>query len=631
MAKNKKSPRRKKTASSTAPSLSPLAAQHILERALHAQQARDFATAERLCKQVLRSNPAHGDALDVLGVVYLLSGDAESARKMLTRAVKAAPGSVQAHVNLGIALTRTGDGVGALAAYRAALQIDPNYADVHFRLGNLLADTGDNRNAIHHLERGLVLHPGRRGGYNDLGIALTGDGRHMDAVAAYRKGLTADPNDSGALNNLGLALTELGDIDAAIDVFARAVTSAPDNPSIRYNLFEALDQRHKIDALRQALADAEARIGAHPLYALARANLAMRDKDDAAARDALLAVDPVRDAPRIHDPKFWPRRAQMLGDLYDRLDAPQLAMAAFADCNRLMALHAMPGGVDKTAYTGRLSRLQAYFSSSVPTTWAPLVADDDRPDPVFLIGFPRSGTTLLDVVLRGHPDIASLEELPMISAVAHFLDKMPGGEPGGLTSLSRDNLLLLRNTYFAALDEHLPETARRAAVVIDKLPLNMVDAGLIHRVFPDAKFILAVRHPCDCVLSCYMHAFKLNSAMANFLNLEDAARLYDQVFTLWETYRQGFPLKVHTVHYENLIGDLEGTVRPLLAFLNLEWDSGVLDHVGTARKSRINTPSYNQVVEPLYKRAQGRWTRYADALQPVMPLLDPWISHFGYT
>lgn len=630
MAKNKKSPRRKKTASSTAPSLSPLAAQHILERALHAQQARDFATAERLCKQVLRSNPAHGDALDVLGVVYLLSGDAEAAAKMLTRAVKAAPGSVQAHVNLGIALTRTGDGDGALAAYRTALQIDPNYADAHFRLGNLLADAGDNRNAIHHLERGLALQPGRRGGYNDLGIALTGDGRHADAVAAYRKGLAADPNDSGALNNLGLALSELGDIDDAVEIYTRAVASAPDNPSIRYNLFEALERRHKIDALRLALADAQTRIGAHPLFALARANLARRDKNDVAARDALLAVDPVRDVPHIHDPKFWPRRAQMLGDLFDRLDAPQLAMAAFADCNRLMARHAMPDGVDKIAYSDRLSRLQAYFSSPAPSTWAPLVAPDDRPDPVFLIGFPRSGTTLLDVILRGHPDIASIEELPMISAVAHLLDKMPGGEPGGLASLSQDNLLLLRNTYFAAINEHLPETARRAAVVIDKLPLNLVDAGLIHRVFPNAKFILAVRHPCDCVLSCYMHAFKLNSAMANFLDIEDAAKLYDQAFTLWETYRQVLPLNVHSVHYENLIDDLNGTLRPLLSFLGLDWDSGVLDHVGTARKSRINTPSYNQVVEPLYKRAQGRWTRYADALQPVMPFLDRWISHFGY-
>lgn len=630
MAKNKKSPRRKGAATSSAPRLSPQAAQNALERALRAQQARDFTTAERLCKQVLRSNPLHGDALDVLGVIYLQTGAAEAAEKMLTRAVKAVPGSIQAHVNLAISKAQLGEVDGAVASYQAALRIDPQYADAHFRLGNLLADAGDPQGAIHHLERGLALQPGRRGGFNDLGIALSGAGRIEDAVVAYRKGLAADPDDSGALNNLGLALTELGDIEGAMEVFAQAVRLAPDAPSIRYNLFDALERRHRIDALRLALADADARIGAHPQFALARAHLARRDKDDAAARDALLAVDPVRDAPQIHDPNFWPKRAQMLGDIYDRLGEPHLAMAAFGENNRLMALHTMPAGVDRTAYTDRLVRLQTYFEQAEVSAWNPLNAADSRPDPVFLVGFPRSGTTLLDVVLRGHPDIASLEELPMISAVAHLLQEMPGGEPAGLADLRDDGLARLRGAYFSRLDEHLPAVARNAPVVVDKLPLNLVDAGLIQRVFPDARFILALRHPCDCVLSCYMHAFKLNSAMANFLTLEDAATLYDQAFALWETYRRVLPLKVHTVHYEDVVDDLEGTVRPLLDFLGLDWNPTVLDHVGTAQRSRINTPSYNQVVEPLYKRAQGRWTRYADDLRPVMPLLERWISRFGY-
>jgi hypothetical protein len=161
--------------------------------------------------------------------------------------------------------------------------------------------------------------------------------------------------------------------------------------------------------------------------------------------------------------------------------------------------------------------------------------------------------------------------------------------------------------------------------------LNIGQIGLIHRVFPDAKFILALRHPCDCVLSCFMQTFKLNDAMANFLSLDQSARLYVAAMELWSAYRQKLNLDVHVVKYEDLIQDFEGTCKSLISFLGLEWDDNLYNYQKTALDGgRIKTASYSQVVLPLYKQAVGRWINYREQMQPVLPTLQPWIEAFGY-
>ena len=188
----------------------------------------------------------------------------------------------------------------------------------------------------------------------------------------------------------------------------------------------------------------------------------------------------------------------------------------------------------------------------------------------------------------------------------------------------------LREAYFKELKMHLDQ-ADDGKLIVDKFPLNIGYVGLIHRVFPDAKFILVLRHPCDCVLSCFMQSFKLNDAMMNFLSLEQSAKLYAAIMELWSVYRQKLNLDVHVVKYEDLVQDLEGTCKPLIRFLGLEWDDNLHNYQKTAMdRSWIKTPSYSQVVQPLYKQASGRWTNYRKQMEPVLPVLQPWIEAFGY-
>ena len=200
--------------------------------------------------------------------------------------------------------------------------------------------------------------------------------------------------------------------------------------------------------------------------------------------------------------------------------------------------------------------------------------------------------------------------------------------PKVLDALSGEEVLKLRKIYETELAKNLPEMEQ---TVVDKLPLNICNAALIHRVFPDALFILSLRHPCDCVLSCFMQNFRLNGAMANCLTIEGAARLYDEVLSLWQVLRTALAPSVVEVSYEDLIRDVEGTCRPVIGALGADWSDDLLDHRATARKrGGVRTPSYSQVSQPIYSRAEGRWRNYRVELEPVLPVLEPWIEALGY-
>jgi hypothetical protein len=203
------------------------------------------------------------------------------------------------------------------------------------------------------------------------------------------------------------------------------------------------------------------------------------------------------------------------------------------------------------------------------------------------------------------------------------------GSAENLASLDQPGIEALRDRYFAEVDALAPDAGDR--LIIDKLPLGAINTALVHRIFPDARIVFVERHPCDVVLSCFMTRFVARYGMTNFLDLEDTARFYDLVLGYWHQCRGIFPLAVHDLRYERMIEDVEGTMRPLAAFLGLDWDPRLLDHVATAKsRSYIATPSYAQVAEPLYTRARGRWERYRTHMEPVLPILEPWAERMGY-
>ncbi len=459
----------------------------------------------------------------------------------------------------------------------------------------------------------------------DLAVQHHKAGDLRKAERIYNQILQADPNQPVALHLLGAIAHQVGKDDIAVELITKAVAIKPDYAEAHYNLCYVLEKTNRTEAFREAVGRARRNCPGHPRLSRGEALLLKWDGDFVAARALLEAT-----GEEVADARFLKERAHLLGELCDRLGDTEAAFKYFREGNRRNRDDSEAKHASGAGYLERIEVLSKRFTSDWTTGWRNLQSSDGRSDPVFLVGFPRSGTTLLDTILLSHRAISVVEERNTVRNVRKVLERLPGGYPDGLAELDPDRLAELRRIYFTELDKHL-EPEDRPAVVVDKLPLNIVEAGLIHRIFPRARFLFAQRHPCDCVLSCFMQDFKINEAMANFQDLEEAARLYDKVMTLWQQYRAVLPLEVHTVRYESLIEAFEETLTKVFDFLGVDWDDGVRNYVETAyRRGKINTPSYNQVTQPLYTRARGRWERYREHMQPVLPILLPWARRFEY-
>lgn len=603
------------------------ASDQALAQAMQHHNAGRLAEAEAIYRQVLQAIPNHPVALHYLGLLAFQSGHRDDALTLITQALDVWPEYAEAHYNLGNMLNQMGRPSDAVACYRKALAIAPGYVEALNNLGATLHRLDMFGEAVEIFRKVVALQPERADAHNNLGAALSKLGQLDDAVAVLQKAIALKPEYAEAHGNLGAALKGLENVDVAIDSFTRAIALQPNSVLAHSNLGETLEGSNRIEELRAAVAEAKRQCPQDLRIALLEAQVLMRD----GAYDKARAV--LENAPEQNlEPHYLSAKARLLGEACDRLNDPAAAFAHFQNCNQLTRAMPEAKAVDAARYVAEIDRLHACFTPEWVAGWSPLPpADDGHSDPVFLVGFPRSGTTLLDTILRSHPGIAVTEEIPAVARIKDILRRDDLGYPEALATLDADGLARLRQAYFAELAQHMETTMPRPAIVIDKLPLNVADAGLIQRVFPQARFILALRHPCDCVLSCFMQRFQPNDSMANFLDLGDAAALYDKVMKLWEHYQALLGLRVCAVHYETLLDDFKGTLEPLLEFLGVGWDDALHDYTQTAMKrKKINTPSYKQVTQPLYTRARGRWTRYHDQMEPVLPMLLPWAKHWGY-
>jgi len=263
------------------------------------------------------------------------------------------------------------------------------------------------------------------------------------------------------------------------------------------------------------------------------------------------------------------------------------------------------------------------FVESETLTW-PRSGAFETPPPVFLVGFPRSGTTLLEQVLSAHPSLVCIGEREHLALSA----PEAAADPRALVALTDSDIEAIRAEYWRRIRA---ETDVGKRTVLDKLPLNVIFLPLIKRVFPDAKIILALRDPRDVVLSCYQQRFGMNAAMVQFLDLGSAAAYYDKVMKLGLMCRERLDLSIYEVRYEDVVADLETVARNVSAFLELPFDPAMLSFREVALKRNINTPSGRQVVEPIYNRSISRWKRYENELAPVLPLLHAWAARLGYT
>ncbi|MEJ5977168.1 sulfotransferase [Novosphingobium sp. PS1R-30] len=662
--------------------------EELLPAALDAARHGDLDRARALATEGLgrASDPVPFHAF--LGMLAARDGEPALAATHLRAAHVAKPADVTIACNLIAVLMQTGDDEAALAVASEALaQADPSLRVARYR-GFLAQKLGDFDGAIAAYEHILRQAPDDFETWNNLGNARAGLGDHAGAVEGLRQAMRLDPEAAPVRLNLATALIALDRPDEAQALLEQALHDFPQDPRAAFELYvlhkRAERQEPALAALEAAgsrdpaSADYQLKLGIE--YGLARrtegaerayrraisldpgltdaylglavqyehtnregefAPLAALARDSGADPGAVALIEALdlrragsfepalarmADVPETIEPE---RAEHIRATLLDRLGRTNEAYAAYAAANHLLEASPTDPLARAAALRDKLDGEIALLTPEWRDGWRavePVDArfDQGRPDPVFLVGFPRSGTTLLDTILMGHRRAVVLEEQPPLNLV----DDMIGGM-AALPDLDATAIAAARDRYFV-------EVAKVAEVgpdqlLIDKSPLFLYRLPLIRRLFPRARIILAMRHPCDVVLSCFMSNFRLNSAMSNFLRLEDAAAFYDRAFTHWIRAAELFAPDSRTIVYERLIEDVGAEVRPLFDWLGLEWDESVLDHTSTARaRGLITTASYSQVTEPIYKRAAGRWERYRAHLDVVLPVLRPWVEHFGY-
>jgi hypothetical protein len=235
---------------------------------------------------------------------------------------------------------------------------------------------------------------------------------------------------------------------------------------------------------------------------------------------------------------------------------------------------------------------------------------------------------LLENILDAHPALQALEEKPAVDAMISVLEAR-GPLDAGLANLDEDTTDEVRRAYWQRVARYI--SLRPDARLVDRYPLNIARLAVIQRAFPGAPMVLLIRHPCDVVLSCFMQNFRIMDGTVGFHRLDNGARIYDQVMRKWLEEVEAFAPRLMMIRYEDLVSEYEGTVRQLAGFLQLEWNDRMLDPASHAlSRGRIHTPSYSQVVQPIYTGAIERWRRYRHHFGDALPSLERWIRHWGY-
>jgi tetratricopeptide (TPR) repeat protein len=638
------------------------------QEAIAAFQRGDLDRARGLAEQQLDREPS-APLLHLMGLIECRGGRLESGIAWLRRALQANPDDLASRVMLARALVDSGRPQEALeVASKPAGYTPPELALWHARAeaadaaqeweqsaeawgvmciahpnewpswcnrGLALTELRRWPEAIEALSRGVELNPAQLPLRRALATALSRAGRFHDAADELGRWVEASPDDVENRILFARLLADLGrqdESDAQLDKAARiagapgfeetadtllAIAKKPPNHELDITMLrelaQLLERSNRTEALQVLLAAAEHEGVEREQLGYAAAAAAFREGHTEEARRILL-MSPPEPLGRWHT--LMSRIADALGDAdtaFAEADAANRAQQDFEDWRERGQRHLEFIGALGDAITPQwAARLQA-------------LPPDGRTPPAFLVGFPRSGTTLLDTFLLGHPDTLVLEEIPVVSAVESAL-----GDMRELPERSPIELARARDAYNAKLARHVQSGF--SGLVIDKMPLNMLAAPYLFSVFPDAPFIFAQRHPCDAVLGCFMQSFAPNAGMACFLDIHTAAEFYDAAMRLWTRSREALNLKVQTVVYEQLVADPEPELRPVIDFLGLEWRDELLDHRATAKaRSGIRTPSYNQITQPLTRAASGRWKRHAKHLEPVLPILLPWAERLGYS
>ena len=582
--------------------------------------------AERLSRRILVDVPDHIDAMLSLALSLHAQRRTEDAIAAFQRLTEMQPAVAIHWNNYATILAEVGRTDEAENAWRRAAELDPADPEPRLQVGQILVARKEYLAARDMLLDAFELdrEAPRPRILAANACALAQDFRGCeDLLKPWRDWLPLP--DEHLQFELARLLLLLADAPAAQIVLQDMLQRNPQRAETRVLLArvdERLNLLSEAEALLRPLDTMNLSDGARRQVAQTRAILALRNKDAALARSLLEQAGPVREG----DYSYY----YELGNAYDKLRDPVAAMHALGEAHaRHVAelMHSAPESFAADALP--LPGKERLLTSEEFKKWPPHRAPDARNSPIFVVGFPRSGTTLLEQMLDAHPQLQSMDETPFFEKLAGKLRRHDPRILDDLSVLRQFDVDELRKHYHLMAAERIPR--RWDAQLVDKNPLNMLWLPMIYRLFPSAKFILCLRHPCDVILSCYMQNFRSSVLGAACENLPRLAAAYVQAMRTWLQHVQVLQPDLLISRYEDLVGDFAGQTRRIAEFFELEDATPMLQFDRRAReKTYIATPSYSQVIEPINTKGLNRWHLYREYFEPVLPTLQPMLDHWGY-
>jgi Flp pilus assembly protein TadD len=605
-------------------------------------RADDPVTAERLCRRALEQHPRDANLHSLLGAALMKQGRAALAEPSLRRAAELMPAAAGMHEGLAQALTLQGKLEPALASYETARRLEPGRASVLHNMGEIYTRQGRHDlasstyrelvsrhpNDVEALERlsgaafrlrlfpeaeaimlrALALQPDNYHGWMDLGLVQQQQNRFERAEQSFREASRLDPSRADPHSALGTVLTSAGRHAEARREFEEALVLDPRHAEALAglgHLFKTLGERDRaVDSYRACIRhhpdDGEA------YWSLAGLKTFRFDETEIAAMREQLAGGRLQPVQRTH----------MTFALATALDAQSRTDEAFELFVR--ANTAMRSRVPYDADATRIAhdRLAEVFSREFVTARRDCGVADDGP--IFIVGLPRSGSTLLEQVLASHSAVQGTYELPELHRIARLSGGSRRGAPDyplNIPALGADELRALGADYLAATRG----VRNGAPHFTDKMPSNFRHVGLISIVLPDARILNAQRHPLDTCLSCYKQLFAHGQHWS--YDLRELGLYYLEYERLMAHWRTVLPGRVLDVPYESVVNDFEATVRRVLDHCGLPWEEACLRFHENRRP--VRTASSEQVRQPLYSTGIGRWRAYEDQLAPLIGVLEP--------
>lgn len=588
----------------------------------------DPFAAELRCRQVLQASPGHPDAQALLGLLLHTTGRFAEAEEVYAALALQDPQQWPHWMNLGTARRNNKRYDAALVAYSRAAELGAANADFLYNVGLTHIDRCDFEAARAVLQRAAELAPEDaeiRYRYAHACYQVMNNEEASHALEGWQhlSGLTGD-----VTANIGHLLMNLGEAERAREALDRAARGTPMDPQTMLTLAQAFERSNRVNearALMEALSrDPRAAILGTELLAT-RAQLAERESQHEIACELLTqALRQVQDFHLRHYHLFRLAKCQDALGRYDE------AFATLLEAHRSQVAH-LRLTAPTAALRGAPDMAVTQFSTDPAdvAAWDPAGAPSLAESPIFIVAFPRSGTTLLELTLDAHPQLGAMDEQPFLLNALNDLRAYGVEYPSELRKLTASQLQSVREAYWARVRGKI--RLQPGQRLVDKNPLNILRLPVIRRLFPNARILLAIRHPCDVLLSCFMQSFRSPEFALTCADVRTLSTGYRRAMDFWYQQQGILAAAVHEVRYESFVVDFESQVRGIAEFLELPWDDRLLAPGAHARaKGFISTPSYSQVIQPVSNKAVDRWRAYERHLAPVIPVLRPYLERWGY-